>query len=122
MLPSKKDIDEILSYYPKLFEDESIELVTWPSVWPDYHPIVSEFFHKLSAECWSDYDYDPEAAVKMIHDEVFINSAELDNIKTLLTFCVRRERFCDGYWETLLTNGILQRLLSRLREIRSEMA
>jgi hypothetical protein len=42
-------------------------------------------------------------------------------IKTMLTFCLRGERFADGHWGEMIEAGHIRRLLERLLVIRSEM-
>ena len=50
------------------------------------------------------------------NDELF-NKATLEDIKTMLTYCVRSERFCDGAWGALLKSGRIMALLKRLEVI-----
>ncbi|HKY55236.1 MAG TPA: DUF6508 domain-containing protein, partial [Anaerolineales bacterium] len=71
-------------------------------------------------ECWLDYGYSPEQASQMLRDETLIKSASLPQIKTMLTFCVRGERFSDGHWGSMIREGYIRRLLERLIEIKSE--
>lgn len=55
--------------------------------------MVVEFFRAAGAECWSDFDYIPEEAGRMLRDAAAVGTAKLDQIKTMLTYCVRGERF-----------------------------
>ena len=86
---------------------------------PEYPPIVEEFFELAAQPCWSDYDYDPQAAAKMVLSDDAVAAASLEQIKTLLTFCVRGERFCDGHWESMIINGRVGAILRRLNELRN---
>ena len=43
-------------------------------------------------------------------------------IKTMLTYCVRGERFGDGHWAAMIEGGHVRRLLERLTEMRSGVA
>jgi hypothetical protein len=81
--------------------------------------VVDEFFKAVSNECWLDFEYDPEEAYRMLKDEAAVKAADLAKIKTMLTFCVRGERFSDGHWEEMIKGGHVRRLLERLGEIRS---
>jgi hypothetical protein len=56
----------------------------------------------------------------MLKDESAIKTASLEQIKTMLTFCVRGERFSDGHWGEMIEKGYVRRLLERLDEMRSE--
>jgi hypothetical protein len=41
--------------------------------------------------------------------------------KTMLTFCVWGERFCDGHWAAMNQGGHVRRLLERLAELRAQV-
>ena len=47
-------------------------------------------------------------------------SASLAQIKTMLTFCVRGERFCDGHWGAMVSEGRIGAILHRLSKLRVE--
>jgi hypothetical protein len=81
---------------------------------------VEEFFRHVSSS-WLDYEYDPEQADLMLKDENRVKTASLAEIKTMLTFCVRGERFSDGHWAQMIEKGYIRRILERLTEIKSEM-
>lgn len=55
----------------------------------------------------------------MLADVQRVKRATLAEIKTLLTFCVRGERFSDGFWASMITEGHVRRLLERLRHLRA---
>jgi hypothetical protein len=81
---------------------------------PVYADDVLEFFRLASQPCWSDYEYEPRTASRMVEDDSFIERATLEEVKTMLTYCVRGERFCDGYWEAVLRSGKITAILQRL--------
>ncbi len=56
----------------------------------------------------------------MVEDEAFIQKSSLAEIKTMLTYCVRGERFCDGHWGAVLESGKLVKILERLEALRDE--
>ena len=88
--------------------------------WPRYEDLVTEFFQAADQDCWMDFDYVPEEAGPMLEDHALVRQASLDEIKTMLTYCVRGERFCDGHWGAMIERGHVPRLLERLAEIRAE--
>jgi hypothetical protein len=127
-LPSQDEIQQLVAYLPRLYATgfEPVErweggtqddTGTWRLPWPVYHPLVIEFFRALGADCWLDYEYDPATAGRMLAEEGFVERASLGQIKTMLTFCVRGERFSDGHWEEMIKNGHVRRLLTRLQEL-----
>jgi len=81
---------------------------------------VEEFFNAVRG-VWIDYEYNPELAYQMLRDEQAVRNASLSQIKSMLTFCVRGERFSDGHWSAMIENGYIRRLLERLDEIRGEL-
>ena len=84
--------------------------------WPEYNPVVEEFY-RLVASAWLDDGYRPEEAARMLKDEEFVKSASLSQIKTMLTYCVRGERFSDGHWAEMIENGNIRMLLERINEL-----
>ena len=87
--------------------------------WPVYDEIVKAFFEEASKDCWMDVDYVPIEAGRMLEDEARVRVATMDEIRTMLTYCVRGERFSEGHWGAMIEGGHVQRLLERLAEIQS---
>ena len=79
------------------------------------------FFRLAGQPWWSDYGYDPAGAAKMLGDDEFIRGCTLDDVRTMLTFCVRGERFCDGHWGNVLKTGRVAALLRRLAVLRAAL-
>ena len=63
-----------------------------------------------------DYEY-------LSHHDALMESGKaieeytLEELRTMFTFINRGERFCDGHIATFVENGVLLRLLKRLKEI-----
>jgi len=124
-------MDELLRFLP-LFENPDREYVkdwgggemtadgaiTMP--YPIYCDDVLKFFKLAGQAYWSDYEYKPLEAYEMLSDDRFIATASLDDIKTMLTYCVRGERFMDGHWAHMLESGRIVALLRRLAMLRKE--
>lgn len=128
-LPDARDVDELLGFRDKLYslefkpfdgwegrETGSQEICTLP--YPIYNATVEAFFNAASKECWADFGYSPDAAEKMLQDASSISSASFPQLKSMLTFCVRGERFCDGHWAAMIEEGHIGRLLDRLQVLR----
>lgn len=73
---------------------------------PEYDPVVKDFFHHASQEQWCDTGYISNNAAEMLRKDNFIDQSSLPEIKTMLTYCVRSERICDGYW-AMLIDGVI---------------
>ncbi len=90
--------------------------------WPQYHPAVEAFMQAAGQEAWRDDDYDPRQAARMLQDANAVGTASLDEIRAMLTYCVRGERFNDGHWAAMIGQGHIQRLLERLGDLRSAVS
>ncbi|HET6596445.1 MAG TPA: DUF6508 domain-containing protein [Anaerolineales bacterium] len=130
-LPTLKDIEELTTYLPRLYAKGFSPILTWEGgeklkdgsltmPYPSYNPLVEEFFCHVSSR-WLDYEYNPEQVYEMLKDESAIKTASLAEIKSMLTFCVRGERFSDGHWGEMIEKGYIRRVLERLNQIKSEM-
>lgn len=128
-LPTANDIKELVDFLPILYAPEFKTTEKWTTEnrdgtlcfpYPTYTKSVERFFRLAAKECWSDYKYNPVDAKNMLENEKNINHASLKEIKTMLTYCVRGERFCDGFWGSVIENGKIRALLERLREILQE--
>jgi hypothetical protein len=53
----------------------------------------------------------------MIRDVKLIITTSISQIKTLLTFCVRGERFSNGRWGGMIEKAYIRRLPERQNEI-----
>ena len=130
---SAEEMDELLRFLP-LFENPDRAYVrawgggdmttdgaiTMP--YPVYCDDVLEFYTLAGQTHWSDFDYNPREARAMLSDDRFISTASLGEIRTMLTYCVRGERFADGHWAHMLESGRIVAILRRLAAIREEMA
>jgi hypothetical protein len=130
-LPTIREIDELTAFLPKLYSEGFSPFKTKGGVeknkdgsftisYPTYNRVVDDFFRLASSECWDDHEYIPDQAGEMLGNENLVKNASLSQIKTMLTFCVRGERFCDGHWGAMIEGGQIRRLLERLIELRAE--
>ena len=127
-MPTRQDIERLASFLDRLYGERTEPLCTWRGgepadgaitmPWPEYAPDVMAFFQLAGSTCWSDFGYRPREASEMLADEAFVNQAGLEDIKTMLTYCVRGERFVTGFWEQVIVDQKIRRLLERLVEIR----
>ncbi|MCP4425622.1 MAG: hypothetical protein GY803_14095 [Chloroflexi bacterium] len=114
-------IDVLLRFLPGFKASGRQSFAGWKTYYPVYDDDVVEFFKLAGHPWWMDRGYQINEAGAMLRDDAVVQSASLDEIKTMLTFCVRGERFSDGHWEGLLKDGRIQALLRRLQIIREEL-
>jgi hypothetical protein len=130
--PTIVEINELIAFLPKLYADGLKPVDQWhggkPDAagiiqmpYPEYNQVVEEFFRTAGQDFWCDFGYDPTQAGQMIRDAGFVKNSSLDQIKTMLTFCVRGERFCDGHWGEMVESGNIRNILERLAELVSLM-
>ena len=131
--PVLGEIEELVAFLPKLYADGFKPIRRWGGgeqnknggltmPWPDYDEVVIEFFRAAGKDCWCDYAYHPEEAGRMLEDKEFVKVSSLSQIKTMLTYCVRGERFCDGHWAAMIERGHIRGLLERLAEIGAQFS
>lgn len=130
-LPTVQDIEELTAFLPRLYAEGFSPVLRWEGGeklkdgsysmhYPIYNRVVEGFFNAVRGP-WIDYEYNPEQAYKMLQDEESVKTASLAEIKTMLTFCLRGERFSDGHWGAMIEKGYIRRVLERLNEIKSEL-
>lgn len=130
-LPTLQQIETLTAYLPRLYAEDFSPVKQWNGgkqkdgtftlPYPDYDPLVEEFYRAISAGGWLEYHYNPEQAYQMLKDESRIKTASLSEIKSMLTFCVRGERFSDGHWAAMIQGGYVRRILERLNEIAEQL-
>ena len=128
---SLKEIDKLLSFLPKISSeefqpvkewlgDEEFEERTFTFPFPQYDRTVNEFFEIVWQRFWQE-DFDPKEVRGILEDTKQIQDINLDQIKSILTYFARGERFCDGLKASAFEDGHIRRLLERLAEIRKTL-
>jgi hypothetical protein len=131
--PTSREIDQLVAFLPRLYAEGVTPITEWGGgttaqdgtytlPWPRYEGVVQDFFRVASSECWTDYGYDSHAAGRLLMNEVAVRDADLPQIKSMLTYCVRGERFGEGHWAAMVEGGHIRRLLERLADLRSRNA
>ena len=83
--------------------------------WPDYANTEEEFIQS----CWMVGSYAPEETERLLMDEDTVRCAAIPEIQRMLALVVRGERFCAGWWSSMIEGGRVRRLHERLAEIES---
>ena len=87
---------------------------------PIYTDDVQSFFSLLDDKFWIDYEYPSNVSEENLYDDSFIKNASFEQIKSLLTFINRSERFCNGCWYGYLRNGRITLILNRLKTLAND--
>jgi Family of unknown function (DUF6508) len=121
-------MQELVAFLPRLYAEGFNPVIRWNGgnqdqdglyhlPWPEYDPLVLDFFKLVASQGWLDYEYRPEKAAKLISNKQFISSASLPQIKTMLTYCVRGERFSDGHRAEMIEKGYIRAILERVDQL-----
>ena len=128
-LPTHSEMDELIQFLPKLYV-EGFESVREPTdarmqengliemAPTEYDDQVTEFFQAASKDAWRDTKYLSTLAGEMLRSPGSIKAASLKEVRSMLTLCVRGERFCDGFWESVICGGQIRLILTRLQVLR----
>jgi hypothetical protein len=130
--PTPQEIDQLLQFLPLLempgrsyvraASGDETTLEQASSVpYPEYCEDVLAFFWQAGQPCWSDFEYEPREAWALLGDDRHIDTCSLNELGTLLTACVRSERFSDGAWLSLLESGRIVAILKRLAVLRDAL-
>ena len=128
-VPTQSEMDELIEFLPK-FSAEGFQAVKVPGnatlrknvitlSEPEYDPLVCEFFQAASQEVWCDPDYLSSGAGDMLRNAESLQTASIAEIQSMLTFCVRGERFSTGHLESIVEGDKVRQILLRLQELRS---
>ena len=130
--PTARDIENLLALLPRLNADGFAPIASWGGgekdedgaivmPWPEYDGVVRDFIEVISRDCWHDYGYVPADVEKLIESEDAIKAATLPQIRSMLTYVLRGERFSDGWWGHMIEGGYVHRILERLAELEGEL-
>ena len=130
--PTFAEIDQRTAYLPIMYAEGYKPIKEWHGgvknkdgvmqlPYPDYDEAVIKFYRAASQDCWLDYQYNPHEAKRFLENEKAVAAASLDEIRTILTFCVRGERFCDGHWGAMIEEGYVRQILERLIALRKQI-
>ena len=124
-IPSKTSIKELTDFLTLLYGNEIEKSKTEPKDdlisggFYTYHPSLIKFFEIASQEHWKDYKYVDNFSEEMIQPGK-IEEASINQLKTIITWCDRVERFVEGHCEYVIENGIIKRVLKRLIQLNDE--
>ena len=119
-LPTQNDIHQLLILGQAAVEAGPGHFVTddasgFPV--PYYPKPLVTFFVAAGQDPWVDYQYDIGQCADLLVSGDGVEKADLARLRSLLTFMVRGERFNDGHWGAMLSQGHLPRWLMRLSEL-----
>lgn len=120
-LVTQSDADRLLAFLTVFSEPDYEFIKEHISCHPIYTNAVMQFFGIVSMEPWIVDQYDPEQEQEHIETFGYIDKASIAELRLLLTYINRGERFCDGFWGSHIRNGNLVAILKRLGDLRETL-
>lgn len=84
---------------------------------PDYSEAFNRFRMEICTPFWTDKSYSRHACAKRLRSQKMVEKCTLADLRKLLTYCWRSDRFCTGFLEAKVTDGSICRLVARLSKI-----
>lgn len=85
-----------------------------PLAYVEYTDIVHRFVESVQANGVIDRAYQPNVVGAQLRDPAFLERASLAEIRAVLTWVVRGERFAEGHIGECVRDGTVERALARL--------
>ena len=118
-VPSQESVAELLPYleifYPK---GKVIDHVKHQDQWtcPTYRDDVDQFF-RLVGNKWITRHGIMEKGNDLFLNKEKIRNATWNDLKSLLTYCIRMNRFSDSAFDDAISQGIIQLVLLRMKAL-----
>jgi len=120
LTPQRADVDALLHFLPLLYPG-GVPIKTYTvegnNTWPTYAAVVDDFYREAGKACWTQSDYRRGGTEGLLSNPSAIEQASLAEIQSMLTYCVRGERFCDGHWGAMIEQGHVLHILNRLKRL-----
>ena len=109
--------NEKIEKYLNFFEDKTVTFYNITDGYFEYHDTIIKFIDDCYESDMLDSNY--LGKIKRYKSENkdlkdLIEDADIDLLKSILTFYIRGERFCDGMIASSFEDEIFRRILSRL--------
>lgn len=108
-MPTRTDLQAVALFAARLEDPATRQDAAWS--WN-----VALYDHNVI-----DPDYSPDAARSWLKSAAaggdFLASADLGQLRAMMTFLSRAERFCDGWIEEYANNGVIALLCRRIGEL-----
>lgn len=121
--PTIQDIESLLTFktYLDVDYDNLSGCIQEDLMYVDYTGWISELMDELIRKPWVDVEYSAERSKQLLEDESLLASASLSDIKMVLTFLVRRDRFSAGSFGMAIESGDMRKIFNRLEVISNDM-
>lgn len=118
-IPSQESVAELLPYLDIFYpHGKAIDPVKHSNQWicPTYSNHVSRFF-RLVGKNWITRQGVLEKGNDLFSNKEKIHNATWNDLKCLLTYCIRMNRFSDSAFDDAISQGIIQLVLLRMKQL-----
>ena len=112
MQPALSDLERLEAHFQSAMSARKD--IRWSGLLVEYPEPVSALMLYLAEPPWCDFDYDPCDTERILGR---MATADMAEVRSVLTAMFRCERFCDGGWEGALGDGTLASAVARAREL-----
>jgi hypothetical protein len=119
----------LVAFIPEIEALDPEQVTIWPDQEPvydehgrrhitinyHYHPTVDRLFDAMIK--MADQPYDKDLCEGLVGAEGDLMGASLDEIRQVMTWMVRGERFCWGHFGDVVSDGTALRVLRRLEKL-----
>lgn len=124
IVPKQEQIEKITSFLENFEDTQQIFMenkkdnrgLTQKNSY-EYRKDVKEFFTLLQEREWDYLDYLSPEIREFIKNPDKIQFATLKQIKGILTYCLKGERYVEGHRNVMLKRGVVQAALKRLKNL-----
>lgn len=121
--------ERLVAFIPEIEALDSEQVTIWPEQDPvydeqgrrhitinyRYHPGVDRLLDAMIP--MADHPYDKDLCERLVRNEGALAGASLAEIRQVMTWMVRGERFCWGHFGDVVSDGTALRVLRRLEKL-----
>lgn len=112
-------ISRLLSFLP-LFDPPQDPVLRWKVglfPCPVYNEFVEDFFEAVGEFCGEQIIWDHESIRSSLYQDSLVEVASLTTLREMLAYCLRGEKFYDGHWAKMITEGRITVIMRRMAEL-----
>ena len=79
--------------------------------YPNYTNEVLSFINILSVKFWEDTNYTQKPVTDWLQNPMKLETLSIDELKSVITYILRQERFCEGFWLSTFEKGYFKFIL-----------
>lgn len=122
--PTAAEVSELLTFLPAFSPGREVVVgatggtttADGALIWP--HPVYADdvvaFFLRVGLAPWVETDYLSDRTRELATHPEALAEATFAEVRAVLTYCSRGERFTDGHWAEMVRRGVVRAALLRI--------